>query len=71
MKKSYKLENIDCANCAAKMENNINKMEGVSATISFMMQRLTIEAADDKFEEVLEEASRIIKKIEPDCVIRR
>ncbi len=47
MKKVFKLENLDCANCAAKMERGINKVEGVaSATVSFMTQKLTIEAED-------------------------
>ena len=49
MKKTYKLENLDCANCAAKMETAINKMDDVeSCTISFMSQKMTIEAAEDK-----------------------
>lgn len=70
MKKVFKLEELDCANCAAKMENAINKIEGVSsATVSFMTQKLTIEADDSRFDEIIKEASKIIKKIEPDCSI--
>lgn len=71
MKRSFKLENLDCANCAAKMEANINKIEGVTANISFMTARLTIEAADDFFDEVLEMAQKAIAKVEPDCRIVR
>lgn len=71
MKRSFKLENLDCANCAAKMEDAINKMDGVTATITFMTQKLTIEAADDVFEGVLDKAQAAISKIEPDCRIAR
>lgn len=54
MKKIYKLEDLDCANCAAKMENAINAIDGVqSATVSFMMQRLTIEADDANFDDAV------------------
>ena len=70
MKKIFKLEELDCANCAAKMETAINKIEGVnSATISFMAEKLTIDADDGRFDEILKEAQKIIKKIEPDCRI--
>lgn len=72
MKRNYKLQNLDCANCAAKMESAIKKLSDVKdAKVSFMSQRLTIEADDDKFESVVDEAARICKKIEPDCVIVR
>ena len=57
MKKSYKLAELDCANCAAKMETAINKIPGVNkATVSFMTQKLTLDADDDKFESILKEA---------------
>ena len=72
MKKTFKLEDLDCANCAAKMQNAIEKLDGVkSVTISFMTQRMTLEADDAAFESVLKEAQRVIKKIEPDCTIVR
>lgn len=67
MKKSYKLEELDCANCAAKMEDAVNKIEGVaSASISFMQQRMTFEAPDDRFEELLKKAENTMRRIEPD-----
>lgn len=70
MRKTYKLENLDCANCAAKMETAIGKISGVdSCTISFMSQKITIEAADDKMEELLEEAQKAIKKVDRSCKI--
>ena len=68
MKKTFTLEDLDCANCAAKMEAAINKLEGVKkATISFMTQKMTIEAEDDKFDEVVQAAVKCIAKVEPDC----
>ena len=70
MKKIYKLEDLDCANCAEKMENAINAIDGVqSATVSFMMQRLTIEADDANFDEIMKKVVKACKKIEPDCTI--
>ncbi len=70
MKKIFKLIDLDCANCAAKMEAAINKIDGVeSATVSFMTQKLTIEAEESRFEEILKQAQKAIKKIEPDCSI--
>ena len=72
MKKTFKLTDLGCANCAAKMEHKIKKIKGVSdATVSFLMQKLTIEASPDDFERILEESAKICKKIEPDCVIKR
>ena len=72
MKKKFKLQDLDCANCAAKMENAIKNIEGVkSASISFMTQKLVLEADDDRFEAVLDEAQHACKKFEPDCVILR
>lgn len=72
MKRSFKLQDLGCANCAAKMEVAINKMKEVeNATINFMSSRLIIEADEDKFEEVLNNAQKAITKIERDCVIQR
>ena len=70
MKKTFTLEELDCAHCAAKMEDAIGKIDGVvSASISFMTQKLTIEAADEDFDKILKAAQKAIKKIEPDCRI--
>lgn len=70
MKKVFELEELDCAHCAAKMEDAIRKIDGViSANISFMTQKLTLEAADEDFDKVLKAAQKAIKKIEPDCRI--
>lgn len=70
MKKTFKLIDLDCANCAAKMENAISVIEGVeSATVSFMAQKLTITADDDKFDDIMKKAVKLCKKIEPDCEI--
>ena len=68
MKKTYKMQDLDCANCAAKMEAAINKLDGVNAaTVSFMSQKLTIEADDARFDEILKEVEAVAKKVEPDC----
>ena len=55
MKKTFKLTDLDCANCAAKMENAIKMLDGVTgASVSFMTQKLTLEAPDEQFERVME-----------------
>ena len=70
MKKTFRLEELDCANCAAKMEAAIRKLDGVqSVTISFMTQRLTMEASDADFDAIVKQAAAICRKIEPDCRI--
>ncbi len=69
MKKTFKLQDLDCANCAAKMENEINKLEGVEATVSFMTQKLTVSAPDDGFDDIMKKIVKLCKKVEPDCEI--
>ena len=70
MKKVFKLEDLDCANCAAKMERAIAKIDGVTfATVSFMSQKLTIEADDTIFDDIMKEVVKTCKKVEPDCRI--
>lgn len=70
MKKKFKLEDLDCANCAAKMEEGIKKIEGVKdANVSFLAQKMTIEAEDEKFDEIMKEVVAVCAKIEPDCKI--
>ena len=70
MKKKIKLQDLDCAHCAAKMEEAIKKIEGVSdATVSFMTQKMTIEADDGRFDEIMKEVVSVCRKVEPDCVI--
>ena len=69
MKKKFSCE-IDCANCAAKVEEAIKKLDGVhDARVNFMTQKFTLDAEDDRFDEILKEAVATGKKIEPDfCV---
>lgn len=70
MTKRYKLENLDCANCAAKMEAAIKKIDGVNdATVSFMTQRLTLDAPQERLEEIIKEVVKACKRVEPDCRI--
>ena len=68
MKKTFMLEDLDCAHCAAKMEEGIKKIDGVrECVISFIAQKLVIEAEESEFPRIIKEAKKIIKKIEPDC----
>ena len=69
MRKKFKIE-VDCANCAAKMEEAVKKVPGVSsATVSFMTQKLAIEADDARFDAIMDDVVKACKKVEPDCEI--
>ena len=66
MKKVYRMHNLDCANCAAKMERAIQKIDGVhSAEVSFMAQRLTMDVDEAKLPEILEQVKKCVSKVEP------
>ena len=70
MKKVFKMQDLDCANCAAKMEAAISKIPGVQkATMNFMTQKLTIEAEEADFARIMQEAQKAVSKVEKDCVI--
>lgn len=70
MKKKFKLQDLDCANCAAKMEDAIKKLPGIhDASVNFMMQKMTIDAEDDKFDNIMEQVVQVCAKVEPDCKI--
>ncbi len=70
MKKSFALKNLDCANCAAKMEEAIRHIQGVkSVTVSFLMQKVTLEADEGQLQSIIDEMVRVCKKIEPDCTV--
>ena len=70
MKKKFKMKDLDCANCAAKMEESIKKIDGVKdATVSFMMQKMKIEAEDDRFDAIMKVVVKACSKVEPDCQI--
>ena len=70
MKKTYKLIDLDCANCAAKMEDAIKKIDVVTdASVSFMTQKMTIEGDDARFDEIVKQAVKVCRKVEPDCQV--
>lgn len=72
MRKVFKLDEIDCAVCAGKLEDAIKGVDGVQdAKINFLTQKLTLEAADDAFDDVLEAVVKLTADIEPDCEIIR
>ncbi len=70
MKKQFQLEDLDCANCAAKMEEAIKKLDGVQdANVSFLTQKMSIEADDAKFDAIMKKVVKVCRKVEPDCTI--
>ena len=72
MKKKFKLQDLDCANCTQKMEDAIKKIDGVNdANVSFMTQKMSIDADDERFEAIMDEVVKVCKKVEPDCLILR
>lgn len=69
MQKKFKIE-VDCANCAAKMEAAANKVPGVNkVTVSFMAQKMVVDADDERFDEIMKEIVKACKKVEDDCEI--
>ncbi len=70
MKKTFLMEDLDCANCAAKMEEGIKKIDGVkSATVSFLAQKMVIEADEDNFDEIMKQVVKVCKKVDSDCTV--
>ena len=70
MKKTFKLIDLDCANCARKMEDAIRKIDGVTdVSVNFLTQKMVLEAEDDKFDAALKSAVKACQKVEPDCQI--
>ena len=71
MKKTFKLMDLDCAHCASKIEGAVKKINGVTnVEVHFLSQKMVLEVADDRFQEIAEEAVRLIKKIEPDVTVQ-
>ena len=72
MKKVCRLDGLDCATCAAKIENAVAKLDGVSAaSVNFMTTKLVIEGEESRMDEIMEQATAIVKKLEPDVVVRK
>ena len=72
MRKSFRLDEIDCANCARKLQDELATLDGVDAvSVNFMTQKLTLTAADERFDEVLGRVVALTARVEPDCEIIR
>ncbi|WP_294550349.1 cation transporter [uncultured Pseudoflavonifractor sp.] len=70
MKKRYKMVDLDCANCAAKMEDAIRKIDGVNdVSVSFLAQKLTIDADESRLDDIMAQVVKTCKRVEPDCTI--
>ena len=70
MKKVFKLDGEICGNCAAKIQNQIEKLDGVNdAKVNFMTMKFTLDADDARFDDIVSESVRIFDKIEPDCEV--
>lgn len=72
MRKSFRLDEIDCAVCAGKLQDAIARVPGVDAvSVNFLTQKLTLQTADDAFDEVLDRVVALAADLEPDCEIVR
>lgn len=72
MNLKFKLEGLDCANCAAELERKIGKIDGIkSVSIGFMTQRMEIECRDEESEKIIKEVKKTIKKEEPDVIVEK
>ena len=68
MKKTFRMTDVDCANCARKMQDAISALDGVtSCTVNFLTQKLTLEADDARFDEIVKQAQRCVRKVDPDA----
>lgn len=71
MQKKYILEDLDCANCAAKIEEGVKNIEGVTeCSVSFVTEKMIVEIEEGKEKEVEREIKKIVKKIEPNTTLR-
>ena len=71
MKKVYKIENLCCADCAAKMQREIEKLDGVNdVKVNFILEKITLDVDDDKMDAAIESMKQICRKIEPDCILK-
>lgn len=70
MKKVFELRELDCANCARKMEEAVAKLTGVEEVkVNFLSQKMTIAIADGEFDSVMKQVVKVCKRVEPDCEI--
>ena len=70
MEKTFELEDLDCANCARKMQEAVENLDGVnSCSVNFMTQKMILDADDARFDDILKEAIKVMKKVEPDCTV--
>ena len=70
MKKIYKMNDLDCAHCADKMEQSISKISGVnSVSVNFMAQKMVIDADDTNFDEIMKHVQKEVKKVDSNCEV--
>lgn len=70
MTKTFKMVDLDCANCARKMEDAIRKLDGVTEVhVNFLTQKMILTAEDGRFEEIVKEAVRCVRRVDPDCQV--
>lgn len=72
MTRNYRLVNLDCANCAAKIEREVSKIKGVNkVSVSFMTTKMVVDLEEDKLEDIEKEIERLVKKLESEVVLKR
>ena len=68
MTKTFKMQDLDCANCARKMEDAIRKLDGVAEVhVNFLTQKMVLTADDARFDEIVQEAVKLVRRVAPDC----
>lgn len=68
--KKFNLKNLDCANCAAKIEANVAKLDGVnSVSVNFLTTTMKIDFDENRRDEIIEKIKQVIKKLEPDTIL--
>ena len=70
MKRTFELEDLDCAHCAAKIQEEVSKLDGVSnCRVSFLTTKMDYEVEDDKDKAVEKAMREIVKQLEPDVTV--
>lgn len=70
MKKVLKIQDLDCANCALKIEERVSKLDGVeNASVNFLTQKISLEIDDDRSEDILKSIQKVVKSVEPNSTL--
>ncbi len=72
MKRNYRIDGLDCAHCAAKMEKNVSKVNGVKeVSINFLTTKMMLDLEDENLDEIIAGIEAAVKDVDPRVVLKR